>query len=210
MRTLLSAGLFVLLVSGAAWAQPYEISVSAGIPRWGGAALGSSSPESPKDDDTKIKGEIGYGARITLNSKGYYGHEFGYIRNRATLEAKLRTEKGGEVVKQDRINTWQAFYNFVIYFMPRGERWRPFMTGGLGMHRYGNPSFVEWTGDSTRNYGFNYGGGLKIKLFNHALLRLDVRDHIGGKPFDLQFKDNQFSGGLMHQLETSGGISITF
>lgn len=212
MKTLLSVAVFSFIACGLAPAQTFEVSVLAGYPRISGAPLGTINSENGKDDDSKLKGNYSYGATLTINTPGYYGHELGYINNRATFQTKLRTGTDGSTVtlEQDKIVIQQAFYNFLIYFMPKGERFRPFMTGGLQMYQYGEPHVSEWPGGGARSYGANYGGGLKIKLFKHALVRFDFRDCIGGKPYDLTFEDPMHSGGWFRQLQASFGIAISF
>jgi len=211
MKTRLPVALLSFTVLGGVQAQTFEISVLGGLSRMGRAPLGSIAEQNPKEDDTKLKSGFGYGVRVTLNTPGYYGHELGYIYNRATLRARIQAEGAKEAIwKEDKIAVRQAFYNFLMYFMPKGERFRPFMTGGLQMHQYGAPGFTEWSAGSTRNYGANYGGGIKIKLFNRALIRLDIRDYIGGKPYDLKLEDEKPSGGLYRQQEASFGVAITF
>lgn len=212
MKTLRSAALLSLLACCAALAQRFELSVLSGIPRISDAPLGSLSEQEAQDDDTRLEGRQSYGVRFTINTPGYYGHEFGYIQSRATLSSIFRTGTDASIVtrREDRITIQQASYNFLIYFMPRGERWRPYMTGGLQAHQYGAPNFPEWTRGSSRHYGANYGLGLKLKLFQNALIRLDFRDYFGGKPYDLTFEDVTRSGGILRQMEGSVGIAITF
>ena len=179
----------------------------------GGAPLGSISDTKPKDNDTRLKGEYGYGVRLTLNTKGYYGHEIGYIYGRGTLTTTTRAEEGKTVTEtthKGKVVFRYAFYNFLMYCMPRDERWRPFIAVGLQAHQYGAPAIAGWDPGGTRNYGGNYGGGIKIRLFKNALVRFDVRQYIGGKPYDLTFEDQLKSGGLLRQLEGSFGVAITF
>jgi hypothetical protein len=206
--------MFALLASGIVRAQTWEISAGPSYTRFGGQLLGSISLQNKEDDDTKLKGKYGYGARITVNTPGYYGHEFSYFLNYADLTAKVRNdEKNPDLVvqRQDRIRVQEAAYNFLLYMMPKGERWRPYLTGGIQFHQYGAPNFEEWAQGNSRNYGANYGGGIKIKLFEHALIRADIRHYLGGKPYDLTFKDEtKFSGGILQQFEGSLGLSIGF
>ena len=108
------------------------------------------------------------------------------------------------------VNIEQAFYNFLIYMMPKGERWRPYITGGLQAVKSGNPKIDGWTGIATRNYGFNYGGGIKFKLQKHILVRLDLRDYFTGRPYDLAFQDIDLEGKLIRQQEASFGLVIRF
>jgi hypothetical protein len=203
----------------AAHAQKYEISPLAVYQRMSRASLGSISGNGPKDDDTRFKNGYGYGVRFTLNTRGYYGHEFGYILGRPAIETKLRLDAASDAVtlRQEKIKLQTLSYNFLIYFMPAGERWRPYITGGVQGQQFGAPKFTEWpTTSGSRTVGGNYGGGLKLKLFSHALVRFDVRHYIGGKPYDLTFQEPKTtgqlpaSGGLIRQLEGTVGFGITF
>lgn len=200
-------------MGGAAGAQTYEVSASRIYPRIGQAPLGSMSEEKKKDDDTKLKGLYGWGARLTWNTPGYYGHELGFNYHRARLTATVRTTTDGNTVTsvlQDRVVIRQVYYNFLMYMMPRGERWRPYIAVGAHGIEYGAPGFENWPTGKSRHYGFNYGAGIKLRLLPRALLRLDVRDYVGGKPYDLEREDVTKMGGLLRVMEASAGISITF
>lgn len=195
-------------------AQRFEVGVTAALPRVSGTALGSLNTSDPKGDDSKLsKGKSAIGARFTLNTPGYYGHELGYLRTSTDFNTKI-VENNTRVSYQDRIAIQQAFYNFMIYFMPAGERWRPFVTGGLQLQQYSIPSVPSWAAQTGRTYGGNWGGGLKLLLHKHALVRFDARDYIGGKPYDLQFDTSGATafpgGGFFHQWEFSAGVSIAF
>jgi hypothetical protein len=203
-----------VLISSVAAAQTYEVGVGGSYARFGKQLLGSIALQNKEDDDTKLKGRIGYGARVTLNTRGYYGHEFGFFLNNADLSTKIRPDDKNPdtvVLRHARIRIQEVSYNFLMYMMPRGERFRPYITGGAQMSKYPEPRIAEWSVTGTRNYGANYGGGIKIRLFPHALFRADFRHCFGGKPYDLQYKDEtQFSGGILQQLQGSVGISIGF
>ncbi len=213
MKTLLTAVLFSTLLGGLAQAQKLELGVFGGYPRMNKVKLGSISPESPADDDTRLKGQYSQGAWLGLNTRGYYGHEFNYMITRATLRTTVRTladDVTTVTTPEDRIVIHQAGYNFLIYFMPNGSHWRPYVTGGLQATQYQGPKIADWPSGSRRHYGANYGFGIKLIPFAHALLRLDIRDYIGGKPYDLSFVDSTRSGGKIHQYEGAVGFAITF
>jgi hypothetical protein len=213
MKSYFPAAWLLLAWCGSAMAQPFEFSVIGSKYRFGKGNLGSYSPEGAKDNDTKIKGRNGFGARFTLNTPGYYGHEFTYLYNRADLTAVTRATVDRSTVTtthSSKIIVRQASYNFLIYMMPRGERWRPYITGGLQAAQYGRPNIPNISTFSTRNYGANYGAGIKIKIAPHVLIRGDVRDYIGGKPYDLTFADATRSGGSVHTYEFSFGAGFTF
>ncbi len=213
MKKLACFSFLFVLAHGAAFAQKYEVSVFGMYPRFGRPLLGSLSA-TPNDKDTWLTGQYGFGARITANTKGYYGHELGYMMQRVNFHTDYTTTVNDASVTtrlEDRVKVQQAFYNFLVYFMPRDERWRPFITGGFQVAQYGAPRIAIWPGGGSRNFGGNFGGGIKLKLFPHAQARLDIRDYLGGKPYgQLNFSDVQKAGGLMRILEGSVGLGITF
>lgn len=211
MKKISCIGLFLLATAASAPGQTFEVSPIYGWARMGKKPLGSSSVESKKDDDTSLRNGTSYGIRLTYNTRGYYGHELSYVQSRVGLRVKIQPTS--DAVKQtfeDKVKVHQAAYNFLIYFMPKNERWRPYMTGGVEAQEYSRPSVEGWTGFSTRNYGFNYGGGIKIKLFKHALARLDVRESISGKPYNLTFADLTVGSGILRQQQAAFGLGFTF
>ncbi|MGH9721654.1 MAG: hypothetical protein ACRD8O_15710 [Bryobacteraceae bacterium] len=196
-------------------AQTWEIGPMGGVARIKKTNLGSLEQSDTAGEDSRLIGKQSYGLRVTLNTKGYYGHEIGYVRTKATFRGSIAGEGSApRVQKEDAVFIQQASYNFLAYFMPSRERWRPFFAMGFQVHKSGAPNFAEFSGSSTRNYGFNYGGGLKLLLGKNALLRLDARDILTGKPYNLFFTETftgaPQSGGLLRQLELSLGFSIAF
>jgi hypothetical protein len=141
-----------LLLGAAASAQSLEVSVQGMYPRFSGK-LGSVLESGRKDDDTTLKGKNGIGVRLTANTKGYYGHELTYFQMNATFGTQVIPEGAtARVLKEEKVKVRLAAYNFLMYMMPRGERFRPFITGGLQAHEYGAPkSIPEFTSGKTRN-----------------------------------------------------------
>lgn len=197
------------LVSGLC-AQKIEISPFFGQFRPNAAGLGSLQ-EKARDNHTRLKPGTGGGLRATWNTKGYYGFELGYSQANLRFETALRPSGAtADVIRTDKVKAQQLFFNFLAYFMPAGERFRPFITGGIQLQQYGRPNIDDFDIPSTRNYGPNYGGGLKIKLIKNALIRMDFRHYIGGRPYDLTREDERNTGGMLQQLEGSVGFAITF
>ncbi len=213
MKTLLTALVLATLTGGVVCAQNYEFGVSGSYPRISKPPLGSISTESGTDNDAHMKGQFGIGAWIGLNTRGYYGHEFNYRITYAkitTIDRVTTNDVLTTTTLTDRVAIHRAGYNFLIYFMPNGSRWRPFITGGIHAAQYQVPNFTNWPGGSGRHYGANYGGGIKLIPFPHALFRIDLRDYVNGKPYNLTFPQNQLSSGIIHQYEGSAGFAITF
>ncbi|MGB9604445.1 MAG: outer membrane beta-barrel protein [Bryobacteraceae bacterium] len=192
-------------------AQKWEINFSRVSSSFSKAPLGSLNEKNNKDDDTRLVGQYGYGVRITYNTRGYYGHEIGYIRTRAIFQTKIRPDAKTFNLAEERVWVQEGFYTFLMYCMPRGERWRPYIAAGLQAHQYAAPKNIpEFDTGPTRNYGVNFGVGLKLHPVRHSVIRLDFRHHIGGKPYDLKFEDPAKSGGILRSTELSAGGGITF
>jgi hypothetical protein len=192
-------------------AQNYEFSPTFGISRPKKSPLGSLEENSDKkDDDTRLKAAQAFGLRVTLNTPGYWGIEGAFMRHQNKLSARISNSGQTDINREAKINVDFLSLNVLSYFMPKDEWWRPFLTVGVQTQRYGDPGFPEWTPGPVRTFGFNFGGGLKLRAHKHVSFRLDVRDYIGGKPYDLSFVNTTRSGGLLQTLEGSVGFSITF
>jgi hypothetical protein len=202
-------------------AQTWEVSPLAGYLRLSKKPIGSVNSTSPKADDTLIKGsQPVFGVRATWNTKGYYGIEGAYLRSKARVDSKivpLDSTTSDTVLESGRVWLNQISVDGLAYFMPSGERFRPYIAAGAQVQIYGEPPLPDWTiGRGPRSIGFNYGGGIKIRLFPHAQVRLDVRDIWGGSPYDLSFPTDTTSGnasgsgGHFRQVEATMGVGITF
>jgi len=203
----------VLLLFACLWqasAQKYEVSALRSIVRMSRSELGSNSVDSPVDSETAFRNGYSYGLRLTLNTRGYYGHELTGLYTKVGVHTVVYDEDGNGSGADTKVRVGQAGYNFLSYMMPRDSRWRPFLTVGAHAAQFENPKIQGWTGIGTRNYGFNYGGGIKLRLARHFLLRADVRDYLTGKPYELRFKDVRKAGGSVRHQEFSFGGSFVF
>ncbi len=212
MKQFLCFAILAFGVCSQAWGQTVEISVLEGWARISKTALGSSSPASPQDTDTKFRNGYSSGLRLTWNPHRYYGYELGYLWTRPTLETGIQpTEDAVKETLRRKVTLHQVFFDFLAYWMPKNERWRPFFALGAHAQKSKTPNNVaNWSGRSTRNYGFHYGIGLKVRLFKHAQARIDLREYLTGKPYDLEVQDITKSGGFLRQQEASVGVGITF
>jgi len=146
----------------------------------------------------KIDNGFNLAARMTLNTKKYVGHEFGYAYSRTKLAAS------GFSGNQD-LSTHQGFYDFLLYGMPEGSRIRPFLAGGAQFTTFVPPGASAAYGQGTTKYGGNFGAGVKLKINSMFLVRLDARDYVTTKPFNLI---NQ--SGALHQIEVTAGLGLMF
>ena len=67
------------------------------------------------------------------------------------------------------------------------------------------PGASASSGQGDTKVGFNYGGGVKVRVTSLWALRFDVRRYDSPKPFNLFLKE-----GWLHQAEISAGIGIYY
>jgi hypothetical protein len=182
-----------LLGAAAAVAQVGEFSLSGGASHFGSASLGESTGV-PVD----IHDGFNLGLRFTLNTYKFFGHEFGYGYSRSNV--KINTVPPVD----NGTSIHQGFYDFLAYATPEGFRIRPFAAGGAQFSSFYPPGASIYTGGETK-FGFNFGGGVKVKLTPIFGMRADVRDYNTGKPFSF---DN--ASGRLNQIVVSAGLSILF
>ena len=180
--------------AGASPAQVGEVSLSFGESLFKDNILGFA------DAVTQYKMVNGFRitARLTLNTKRFICHEFGYGYSRSKLGIVGSSEQVGTPIHQ-------GFYDFLVYATPVGSRIRPFAAGGGQFSTFVPPGASVAYGTGTTKYGGNFGGGIKVRLNSMFALRLDFRDYATTKPFDLAGKS-----GALQQIEASAGLGLYF
>jgi len=163
--------------------QAFEAGVHGGVSRIG----------QPIGSGYSLGNGFRIGTRMTTNTEGYFGHEFGYAYNRTQLE------QGG---LQTGMAVHQGLYHFLVYPNKQGSRVRPFAAGGGHFSNFTPPGASALRGGGEAKVGFNYGGGLKVRVASDWLMRMDVKQYMTGKPFGL-------GTGLLRQWEISLGFSLT-
>jgi hypothetical protein len=180
-------------LAAVAHAQVGELAVSLGQSTYRNEELGSDGA-----NNLKVKDGFRISPRFTINTKRFLGWEFGYGYTNSKLAV---TDDSAEA----RMDTHQFFGNVLLYATPEGSRFRPFVAGGGHVTTFVWPGASALYGQGTNKFGYNYGGGLKVKLTPLYAIRFDVRNYTQGKPFELL---NQ--SGMLHQLELSAGFGIHF
>jgi opacity protein-like surface antigen len=201
-----------------AYGQKYEVGAFFAFDRMSRKPLGTVRQTGGADTDTRFGDGTGFGIRLTQNTKGYYGHEVSYERSHITLRANVdefvfgtdgSIFLGNPVDRKEKVRQSRLGYNFLMYMMPAGEWWRPYITIGVATIRTDPPRFIEWTSAGARNFGANIGGGIKLMPAKHMLVRLDFREIMVGRPFTLTFPQSSSQGSLL-QAEVSAGFSYAF
>ncbi len=197
LRTVFLSALAAALGATALQAQSGEATVFAGVAQMRSGDIGQFGIGA---QEVRLANGMRVGARLSLNSGALTGHELSYAFERHDLEIA-----GAE---ESKARAQQFFYNFVLHVLPKGSAVRPFVTAGLGYTSFapgGGGIFSDAAGEN--KFGYNYGGGLKFKLSRLIGLRLDVRDHVTGKP---NFLDLTAVSGRLHSIEYSAGFSLLF
>lgn len=178
----------------AAFGQMAEVSLSFGKSTTSNTSLGDNGAGTVYDYKTNFRMDL----RMTLNTWRYLGHEFGYGYTRGKVTA----------AGQDYFTmpTHMGYYNFLAYATPEGSRIRPF--GGAGVHfaSFSPPGASVSYGNTVTKFGINFGGGLKVRVTDMFMARLDVHDYLTPKP-DFQLLNEH---GWLRFLTVTAGVAFVF
>ncbi len=190
--------LWVLLIglaigAVAVYGQGAEAAISVGAAVFTNKNLGALSAT----EALTLKNGIRISARLDINSWKFFGHEVGYGYNRPKLVFGSQGEVG--------MSVHQGFYDFMVHALPEGSPFRPFVCAGGGFSSFFPPGSSAFAGNGITKVGFNYGGGVKVKVSPIFGIRVDLRDYVTAKPFDLPNVN-----GLLHNIEASAGFAVLF
>jgi hypothetical protein len=185
-----------LVAAAVAYGQAAEASLSVGASIFTDRDLGDLGVVGAASEALKLDNGVRISARLNLNNYRYFGHEIGYGYDRSKLI--IGRESVGMAVQQ-------GFYDFVVHALSEGSSVRPFVCAGGGFSTFFPPGTSAFSGNGVTKFGYNYGGGVKMKVTGIYGLRFDLRDYVTGKPFDLPNVK-----GMLHNVEVSAGIAIFF
>jgi opacity protein-like surface antigen len=191
---------FVLLALGApVFGQAFEAFFSGGQGLLSNGGLGTDQPFGGTSNDVQLTDGFRFAFRIGFNNDTIFGHEVQYAYQRTQLKYN---DQGG--IEQG-MAVHQGGYNFLIYATKEGTRFRPFATGGVGFFNYVPPGSSAAYGGGSTKFGFNYGGGVKVKVTSLFSIRGDIREYTSPKPFGLPL-----SSGWIRMTEISAGFGVGF
>jgi opacity protein-like surface antigen len=188
-----------LACAGSAWGQLFEVWFNGGQSLLSNKGLGSVIPpeQGGSKDDFQLEDGFRFSFRMALNNESHFGHEVQYAYSRTKLNS-------GGVEQGMAIH--QGGYNFLLYATNEGTRIRPFATGGVMFANYVPPGSSAAQGGGDNKFGFNYGGGVKVRITSLFGVRLDVRQYTTPKPFSLPY----LREGWLRQTEVSAGFGVMF
>jgi outer membrane protein W len=174
------AGFFIFFaLSAAASGQSFEGAISMGASRIPDGKIGLS-------DGVPITltsgGRLTF--RMTVNTTRFTGFEFGYAHNRTTLGLAGARGQGMAI--------HQPFGEYLLYALPEGSRIRPFVAGGFNFSTFVQPGATIMWGGGDLQVGINYGAGIKVRVAERWLVRMDFRQFNTGKPFNFPGRTGRF------------------
>jgi hypothetical protein len=191
----------------------------------------------------------GFGARATLNMHRHFSHEVSFADNHTTFNATLTGPDGDVTGISSQASLRQFAYNLLLHARPNGARVRPFVAvgpalqaiqleGGIAAtHPLLHRSFKDlWVISETWDFGstppleggsvfqvaFQYGGGLKVHLSPHLVVRADARATVSEQP-DFWGKPPRRAersateqasidrhSGILHHRSFTAGLAVAF
>lgn len=201
-----------LLAAVSCAAQVWEAGGFAGFSFYRGGNLKTPAGEG----DAGFRKGVAFGAILGHNMYRYFGGEFRYTR----IDNTARLRLGGQEARMGGES--HAFhYDFLVHAAPRESRVRPFLAAGAGGKYY------RLTGDErafqplmqfavlTRANDWqplvSFGGGVKVQVSEHILVRFDIRDYATPFPERLIVPmPGSSAGGWLHNVIPMFGISGVF
>jgi len=190
--------------AGSAWGQLFEVWFNGGQSLLSNKGLGTLNVDQngtplpgASKNDLQLADGFRFSFRMALNNESHFGHEVQYAYSRTQLRETGLPDQGMAI--------HQGGYNFLLYATNEGTRIRPFATGGVMFANYVPPGSSATSGGGDNKFGFNYGGGVKMRITSLFGARLDVRQYTTPKPFDLPLKE-----GWLRQTEVSVGFGVLF
>ena len=205
--------LVLSLFAGNASAQSREMWFSTGWSHISSGDIGTDQLTGGAAHDLELKGGYMLAVRFALNEGNHTGHEIQYLNNRTKVQYNYQNASLGGAINQ-------GGYNFIGYLNGKESEVRFFGTIGAHLTNFARPSASALgcisanctvanqppaTGGNSK-FGFNYGAGAKVKIKSKFGFRLDVRQYVNGKPFDLPLATK----GVLRQTEISAGVGVSF
>lgn len=148
------------------------------------------------DDNSPTEDDVLYGGRLGLWFNRFLGIEGTFNYNPTVTRQTPR----------DDIDVSGFGADLVVNLVPEGSAVVPYLTGGWANTRYD----LEPAGGSTVTLdGFDFGGGLKFRLYegsnSRVSFRMDVRDVVARDAEEIGSPESS-----LHNIFASGGISVAF
>ena len=208
MKTIAALAIF----AAAAYAQTYEI----------GAAVGNGAYRSATVTAPSGAAQAGMGNAIAPSAvvcDNMYEHVSGEFRYLYQGGQPFISQGGVKGTMAGKSHTF--VYDALVQVRGRQSRIRPYIAIGAGVKGYVTPGpapspeplpkVAALLGKSQWALVGSVGGGIKVKVQEHVVVRFDIRDYV------TQFPKHQIApaagagvGALLQQITPMGGVSLVF
>jgi opacity protein-like surface antigen len=202
----------ILLFSTAAFAQQYEIGAGIGYGIYRNGTIFSDNGSA----QAGIRNRFAAGIILGDDFSDYVAAQFRYLYHDGHPFLQAPGVKGDIQGQSDALTT-----ELLFHFKKRGQRWRPYLAGGIGAKEYivagpepfpqPIPQIASLTTNDVWKVVFTAGGGIKYRLIPHMLLRAEFLDYMTTFPRgQIVPAPHNTARGVFQQLTPLFGVSYTF
>jgi hypothetical protein len=204
--------LVVMLFAGTALAQQYEIGATVGYGVYRDGTIYSASGTA----EAGIRNRFAAGILLADEFSNYVSAEFDYLYHDGHPYLQAPGVKSDIQGNSDALTCGLLFH-----FKPRQHRWRPFLAGGTGAKEYviagpapfpqPIPQIASLTTNDVWKVVFSAGGGVKVRLIPHMVLRAEFRDYLTTFPRqEIVPAPHNTARGIFEQFTPLFAVSYTF
>ncbi|MGA2721216.1 MAG: outer membrane beta-barrel protein [Bryobacteraceae bacterium] len=202
----------VILFAGAAFGQQYEIGANVGYGFYRNGTIYSASETA----QAGIRNRFAAGIILGDEFSNYVSAEFRYLYQDGHPFLQAPGVKSDIQGQSDALTV-----ELLFHFKTREHRLRPFVAGGSGAKEYviagpepfpqPIPQIASLTANDVWKVVFSVGGGVKLRLLPHMLLRAEFRDYLTTFPRQQIVPAlHNTARGVFEQFTPLFGVSYTF
>ena len=202
----------LVLFSGAAFGQQYEIGADIGYGFYRNGTIYSASGTA----QAGIRNRFAAGIILGDEFSSYVSAEFHYLYHDGHPFLQAPGVKSDIQGQSDALTC-----ELLFHFKTREHRLRPFLAGGSGAKEYiiagpepfpqPIPQIASLTTNDVWKVVFSVGGGVKFRLIQHMLLRAEFRDYLTTFPRQqIVPAPHNTARGVFEQFTPLFGVSYGF
>ena len=202
----------VIFFAGAAFGQQYEIGANIGYGFYRNGTIYSASETA----QAGIRNRFAAGIILGDEFSNYVSAEFRYLYQDGHPFLQAPGVKSDIQGQSDALTV-----ELLFHFKTREHRLRPFVAGGSGAKEYviagpepfpqPIPQIASLTANDVWKVVFSVGGGVKLRLLPHMLLRAEFRDYLTTFPRQQIVPAlHNTARGVFEQFTPLFGVSYTF
>jgi outer membrane protein W len=206
----LAAGLWI---AGACMAQQgWEIGAGAGYGGYRNGSIGSPNGTA----QAGIRNSRVFTGVVNQDMSDRFSGEVRYVHQSGETFLASGSAKGEVTAESHTVH-----YDIQVHFAPRDHALRPFVAAGIGAKFYQAtgptpvpqplPRIAGLTSESQWRPVYVFGGGVKLRVREHLVLRADIRDYVTdfpGKLFSLTA--GAVTHGVFQQVTPMVGVGYSF